>query len=147
LRRSPRPTGFTLIEALVALAIAAVTLTAIFQLQVQMARSQQRAQAVLAQVALQENALALIRDINVMERPEGQISLPGGDMVRWSATAVGEKRRNVTEASTYGRYEVQMFEVAVEIVSPGRRSPPALKIERLGWRRLDTVDAVSGQAF
>lgn len=130
-----------------ALAIAALTLTAIFQLQVQMARSQQRAQAVLSQVALQENALALVRDINVMERPEGQMSLPGGGIVRWSATAIGEKRRNVTEASTSGRYEVQLFEVTVEISSPGRRSPPKLTIERLGWRRLDSLDPVSGQAF
>lgn len=145
--RPPRAAGFTLIEALVALAIAAVTLTAIFQLQVQMARSQQRAQAVLSQVALQENALALIREINVMERPEGQTTLPGGDTVRWSARPLGESRRNVTEASTSGRYEVQMFEVTIETSSPGRRSPPDMTIERVGWRRLDSVDPVSGQGF
>ena len=35
--------GFSLIEALVALAIASMTLTAIFELQIQMTRNQQRA--------------------------------------------------------------------------------------------------------
>lgn len=134
-------TGFTLIEALVALAIAAMTMTAIFQLQLQMAQGQRRAQAVLQQVAVQENALALIRDINVMERPTGEFDLPGGDTIHWSATPRGAPQHNVGPASG-GRYEVQLFEVTVAIKRPGGRNPADMTIERVGWRRLDSAGTV-----
>jgi prepilin-type N-terminal cleavage/methylation domain-containing protein len=49
--------GFSLIEALVALAIASMTLMAIFELQIQMARSQQRAALAVEQVAAQERQI------------------------------------------------------------------------------------------
>lgn len=133
--------GFTLIEALVALAIAAMTMTAIFQLQVQMARGQQRAQAVLQQVTRQENALALVRDINFMERPSGQFAVPGEDVIRWRAEPRGTPRRTIA-TGTAGRYEVQLYEVTVQIERPGGRSPPDIVIERVGWRRLDTAETV-----
>jgi len=139
-RRVGVRSGFTLIEALVALAIAAMTMTAIFQLQTQMARGQQRAEAVLRQVAVQENALALVRDVNVMERPTGTFAIPGGEVIRWSATPRGEARRNVTLGSSSGRFEVQLYEVTVEMERPDGRNPPDMVIERLGWRRTDSAE-------
>ncbi|WP_428151651.1 PulJ/GspJ family protein [Brevundimonas sp.] len=132
-------TGFTLIEALVALAIAAMTMTAIFQLQIQMAQGQRRAQAVLQQVAVQENALALIRDINFMDRPTGEFVVPGAEAIRWSATPKGAAKRNIGPGAT-GRYEVQLYEVTIRIERPGGRNPPDMTIERMGWRRLDSVE-------
>lgn len=137
MRREVR-SGFTLIEALVALAIVAMTMTAIFQLQTQMARGQQRAQAVLRQVAVQENALALIRDLNVMERPNGQFVLPGNEVIRWNATPNGAPRRSMGAGT--GRYDVQLYRVTIEIERPDGRNPPDLTIERVGWRRLDTAE-------
>lgn len=140
IKRRKRP-GFTLIEALVALAIAAMTMTAIFQLQVQMARGQRRAQAVLQQVAVQENALALVRDVNVMDRPTGEFAIPGGEVIRWTATPKGAAERNRGPGSA-GRYEVQLFEVTIRIERPGGRNPPDMTIERVGWRRMDSVGTV-----
>lgn len=134
-------TGFTLIEALVALAIAAMTMTAIFQLQLQMAQGQRRAQAVLQQVAMQENALALIREINFMDRPTGEIVVPGAEVIRWSAKPRGGSKRNVGPGSS-GRYDVQLYEVTVQIVRPGGRNPPDMTIERMGWRRMDSAGTV-----
>ena len=141
MKRGRPNSGFTLIEALVALAIAAMTMTAIFQLQVQMARGQRRAQAVLQQVTAQENALALIRDINFMERPSGQFTVPGEEVVRWSAAPKDAAKRNIS-ASTTGRFEVQLYEVTVQIVRPGGHNPPDMTIERVGWRRLDSAETV-----
>jgi len=51
--------GFSLVEALVALAVASMALLAVFALQQQLARGQQRHQAALELVRLQRNALAL----------------------------------------------------------------------------------------
>lgn len=131
--------GFSLIEALIALTIAAITLTAIFELQQQMTRGQRRAADVMAQVAAQENALALIRNLNPMAQPEGLIELPQGDTVRWSAAPKTQVQRNAGFPTGDGLFDVQLFAVTVEVERRNGRSPAPLVIDRLGWRRVDAV--------
>lgn len=128
--------GFSLIEALVALAIAAMTLTAIFELQQQMIRGQRRAANALEQVASQENALALTRDLNPMEQPRGVIELPDGDTIRWSSDPKTEMRANAGFPTGDGMFQVQLFTVTVEIERRNGRSPAPLVFDRMGWRRM-----------
>ncbi len=128
--------GFSLIEALVALAIAAMTLTAIFELQQQMIRGQRRAANALEQVASQENALALTRDLNPMEQPQGVIELPDGDTIRWSSDPKTEMRTNAGFPTGDGMFQVQLFTVTVEIERRNGRSPAPLMFDRMGWRRM-----------
>lgn len=135
MRRAARE-GFSLVEALVALAVAALTLGAIFQLQVQMARGQARAAAVLEQVAAQESALVLLRDHNFMAEPVGERELGPGEVVRWQAEPIGAPRLNVGFGTGDGLFEVQRFRVRVEITGPPGRTPPLMELERVGWRRL-----------
>ncbi|WP_409019924.1 prepilin-type N-terminal cleavage/methylation domain-containing protein [Brevundimonas vesicularis] len=130
--------GFSLIEALVALAIASITLMAIFELQVQMARGQDRANRAIEQVAAQENALALIKNFNFTDRPEGRIEIPGGDTVFWTSEALTEPRINVGYMWGQGRFEITLYRVTVGIERPGANSPAPLTLERIGWRRLET---------
>jgi prepilin-type N-terminal cleavage/methylation domain-containing protein len=131
--------GFSLIEALVALAIAAMVLTAIFELQQQMARGQRRASDALEQVAAQENALALIRDVNPMEQPEGVIELPGGDVVRWTSTPKTEPRTNAGFPTGDGAFQVQLFTLTVQVERRNGRSPAPLVFDRMGWRRMTEI--------
>jgi prepilin-type N-terminal cleavage/methylation domain-containing protein len=128
--------GFSLVEALVALAVAALTLGAIFELQVQMARGQARAAAVLDQVAAQESALVLLRDHNFMVEPAGERALGPGQAVRWQATPIGSPQLNVGLGTGDGLFEVQRFRVRVEIAAAPGRVPPPMEFERVGWRRL-----------
>lgn len=128
--------GFSLIEALVALAIAAMVLTAIFELQQQMIRGQRRAADALEQVASQENALALTRDLNFMEQPEGVIELPEGDTIRWTSRPKTELRTSAGFPIGDGMFEVQLFTVTVEVERPNGRSPAPLSFDRMGWRRM-----------
>ena len=131
-----RRTGFSLIEALVALAIAAMTLAAIFELQVQMVRAQQRAAQALEQVMTQENALALTRDLNPMTQPVGRIDLPEGDTIRWRAQPHGRPMTNAGFPSGNGSFEVQLYTVTVNVDRREGRAPQPLVFDRLGWRRL-----------
>ena len=133
--RRPRE-GFSLIEALVALSIAAMTLTAIFELQQQMIRGQRRAANALEQVASQENALALTRDLNPIEEPQGAIQLPEGDTIRWSSEPKTEMRTNAGFPTGDGMFQVQLFTVTVEIERRNGRSPAPLVFDRMGWRRM-----------
>jgi len=128
--------GFSLIEALVALAIASMTLMAIFELQIQMTRNQQRAALAIEQVAVQENALALTRSLNPMAQPQGRIELPGGDVVIWSAEPRGERRVNAGFPAGQGAFEVQLYRVTVAVERAQGRPPAPLVFDRVGWRRL-----------
>lgn len=127
--------GFSLIEALVALTIAALTLTAVFELQSQLVRSQERASRVIEQVASQENALALLRDLNPMETPEGEIVIPDGDTIRWTSEARGPPRLNTGFPTGDGLYQVQRHTVTVTITRARGAAPPPLVFDRLGYRR------------
>ena len=131
--------GFSLIEALVALAIASMVLTAIFELQQQMARGQRRAADALEQVAAQENALALTRDVNPMEQPEGVIELPDGDVVRWTSTPKTEPRTNAGFPTGDGAFQVQLFTLTVQVERRNGRSPAPLVFDRMGWRRMTEI--------
>lgn len=133
--------GFSLIEALVALTIAAMTLTAIFELQQQMIRGQRRAADAMEQVASQENALAITRELNPMEQPQGVIELPEGDIIRWSSEPKTEIRTNAGFPTGDGLFQVQLFTVTVEIERLNGRSPAPLVFDRLGWRRMTGEDA------
>ncbi|MGQ2989718.1 MAG: prepilin-type N-terminal cleavage/methylation domain-containing protein [Brevundimonas sp.] len=140
IRREPRRRGFSLIEALIALAIAAMMLTALFQLQIQMARGQARAAAVLEQVSAQENALALTRDLNPMEEPTGEIVLPQGDTIRWRSSPKTRSQPNVGFPRGNGMFDVQLFTVTVEIIRPDRSPVSPLTFNRLGWKRKVEAD-------
>lgn len=133
--------GFSLIEALVALLIAALVLGAIFELQIQMIRGQQRAVDAMDQVRAQENAIALMRSVNPMAEPDGEIRLDGGDVIRWTAQAKTAARRNTGFPSGDGQFEVQLFTMSVEIQRATGRSPGPLVFDRVGWRRVDLPDA------
>lgn len=139
-----RRAGFSLIEALVALTIAAMTLTAIFELQVQMVRGQQRAAQAMEQVESQENALALTRDINFMARPTGELKVPGGDTIRWTAVAKGEPTLNAGFPTGNGRYQVQLFTVTVTIKRSAGREPAPMVFDRMGWAPLFTAQSGPG---
>lgn len=135
-----RREGFSLIEALVALAIASMVLMAILELQIQMARGQRRAEAAIEQVQEQENAIALVRDINPTEQPQGNVEMSRGAAVVWQARPVGQPRIGVGFPVGNGPYELQLYEVTVTIQRPQGSSPRPLVFERLGWRRLDGTD-------
>ena len=138
MRASQVRDGFSLIEALVALAIASMTLMAIFELQIQMTRSQQRAAQAIEQVAAQENALALTRNLNPMQQPQGRIEMPGGDTVVWESEPTGERRINAGFPAGDGAFEVQLYRVTVGVERAQGRPPAPMVFDRLGWQRLQS---------
>lgn len=140
-----RRAGFSLIEALVALAIASMTLMAIFELQIQMARGQARAERAVEQVASQNNALVMVRDINFTEQPQGELNLPGGDQIQWVAEPLTQPKINVGYGARSGLFEVTLYQVTVQIQRVGQAAPSPLQFERLGWRRL-SLNTISDEA-
>lgn len=133
--RCARREGFSLIEALVALTIAAMTLAAIFELQIQMVRGQERAVQALEQVAAQENAVALLSSINPMEQPTGTVTIPNGDTIRWTSEPRGQPIRQAGFPTGDAQYLVQKFTLTVEVERATGRSPAPMMFDRVGWGR------------
>ena len=135
--------GFSLVEALVALAIAALCFVAIFELQDQMTKGQVRLQRTLAAAEMERNALELGADVNMMAEPQGRRALTGGRTVRWTASRLTEPRRNAGFPVGDGSYDVALYDVQVVIETEGGRPLSHLRFARLGWRGNIGADALS----
>jgi prepilin-type N-terminal cleavage/methylation domain-containing protein len=131
-----RERGFSLIEALVALAIAAMALAAVFELQRQLAEGEQRHTRTLQLVALQKNALALTRDLNPTAEPAGAVPLAGGQTVRWASQPLTAPRTNTGLPTGEGSFELRLYRVRVDITDRTGRRLGGLDFDRVGWRRL-----------
>ena len=132
-----RRAGFSLIEALVALIIAALVLSAALALQYQLADGQRRYQKALTAAALERDAMVLTADINPTVQPVGEAPLAGGGLVRWTSTPRSEPRLNTGSASAGRRFELRLYRVSVVIIDGRNTVVGQLSFDRVGWRKLD----------
>ena len=140
-----RDAGFSLVEALVALIVASMALLAVYELQQQLARGQQRYEQALALAAMQRNALALTQDLNPTASPSGEAPLTGGRTVRWTSTPLTAPRANLGYTAGAGQFALRLYRVEVEILDARRRRLGTLSFERVGWRRLDATAAATAR--
>jgi len=131
--------GFSLIEALVALTVAAMVLLAVLELQHQIADGEAHYERALALAGVQRNAMALTEDINPAEKPAGEIPMAGGRILRWTSTPVTGFRRNVAYPAGNGRFEVRLYRLRVDLYDGQRRPLGTLSFDRVGWRPVDTL--------
>ena len=125
--------GFSLVEALVAIVIAAVALAAVFELQQQLVRGEARSEAVLVRARLQRNVLAITRDLNPMVEPSGAVTLGGGRSVRWTSVMIAPARPDA--GPTGPKYDVALYRVETLVTDGDGRVLAQVEFERPGWRR------------
>ncbi len=92
--------------------------------------------AMTLDVSTQRNALALVRDINPMATPQGEMAVSPGIELRWRATAISAVTRSVAYPAGDGDFDVALFRIDATVV---RNQKPALtfSVDSLGWRRRD----------
>jgi type II secretory pathway pseudopilin PulG len=129
-----RNAGFSLVEALIALIVAALVLMAIFELQRQLSHDQARYEQAMAATDRRRNALVLLRGVNPAERPFGALPLSGGRRVRWAAVPLTPARLNRDYPTGRGSYEMQLWRLDVRIETAQGRVIDAFQLDRLGWR-------------
>lgn len=121
-------------EALAALAIAAAMLAGVMALQHQLVDSQRRHDATLTASNLQRDALALIKDINPTDKPEGEITLPPNLTVSWTGEAISDSKLTAGFPQGDGNYTATLYSLTVTIRDQaGLDVIPAFKVERVGW--------------
>lgn len=126
--------GFSLIEALVALAIASVCLLALFGLQRQLVSSQRRYEAAVARAQAQRNILALVRELNPEAQPQGSTALPDGERLTWTSRPVSPLRQALTQGGSAGPYLVRVSAVEATLTDAAGAVKGRVSVERLGWR-------------
>ncbi|HLY81325.1 MAG TPA: prepilin-type N-terminal cleavage/methylation domain-containing protein [Caulobacteraceae bacterium] len=130
--------GFSLIEALVALIIAAMALAGVLELQRQLADGQRRYERALTVAGLQRDAIALLADVNPTATPQGTAPLTAGRSLRWTSTARGAPRLNTGEIRAGRRFELTLYRVQATILDRDGAALGELGFDRVGWRKLDT---------
>lgn len=133
--RQQRTAGFSVVEALIGVAVVGVAFIPLVEMQSQITRQYQRQAMLEDRLLAQRNALALLADVNVMAEPTGRRSLTDGRVLRWSTTPLTAESRSLRFLGGEGDFEVALFEVHAEIRDP-RQSPMRFSIEQLGWRRV-----------
>ena len=133
-RGRPKRAGFSLIEALVALAIASVCLLALFGLQRQLVSAQRRYEAAVARAEAQRNVLALVRDLNPEAQPEGSAALPDGERLSWTSRPASPLRPALTASGSAGPWLVRLHIVRAQLADAQGVVKGEVSVERMGWR-------------
>lgn len=129
-----RERGFTLLEAIVALAVLSAAGLALFAAMSQAMQMVERAERARRLDAASRDALARLEAIDVMAEPRGRFEVSGFD-VQWRADAVERPRANSTGFLEPGLYEVGLYAVRLELREAGRTAR-AVDIRRVAWRQV-----------
>lgn len=129
-----RSRGFTLLEAIVALAILAAAGLALFAGMSQSLQMVQRAQQARDIDTALRNALAWSDRINPMETPDGDQVL-GAWTLRWHAEPVEPPRDGATPSGQPGLYQVGLYRLQLELWRDGRLEREA-ELRKAGFRQV-----------
>jgi general secretion pathway protein I len=125
--------GFSVIEALVALAIVALVLMPLIALQTQVTRTFGRQAQLHDQITAQRNALAVLREINLMPEPVGERRLAPGTRLRWIARPISRPARSLEFLGQGGPFDVALYRVDA-VVETDTGPVTSFAIEQVGWR-------------
>jgi general secretion pathway protein I len=131
--KQSRQAGFTLLEAVVALAILAAVLIPLYTLVGGAMQSMLRARDASERAANELNLLAALATINPAQRPQGQMQL--GDLVlSWQAREVVAPVRGAGYPAGASSFEVGLYDVDAVLRDAAGRAAAQRTARRVGWR-------------
>lgn len=128
-RRAQR--GFSLLEAIVALAILASAGMVLFASMNQSVQMVQRAEASREADSALRNALAWMETVNPAQTPQGEQVL-GEVTLRWDSELVEPARDAMTGYLQAGLYQVGLYRMRLELSRDGERMAE-VDLRRVGW--------------
>ena len=130
--------GFSVIEALAAIALLSIAMLPLFELQRTLSQSAIRLEQATADLDAQQSALSLISALNPMEMPEGEENL-GAWTVSWTSELItGEAPADGYAGSS--NFAVNLYDVTVQVRRADRTRE--FTVRKLGWRYLGEVGGV-----
>ncbi len=129
-RRHPQA-GFSVLEALVAVALIAVAFLPLLVLQGQLTRTAIGAERAEIALRAKQNALEYLKALNPSLRPEGSEPL-GDTIMEWYAESISDTRPAVSMFGEKGRFDVTLYKVYVRLNYPDGRAE-IFEVRRTGW--------------
>lgn len=126
--------GFSLLEAIVALAILASAGLVLFASMTQSVLMVSRAEASREADSALRNALAWMETVNPALIPQGEQGL-GDVTLRWDARPIEPPRDAMTGYLQAGLYEVGLYRVRLELFRDGQSIAQA-ELHRVGYRQV-----------
>ncbi len=136
-----RDAGFSVLEALVAMAVLAGALLPLLALQGQFVRTTEALERSEQRLSVQDTALAHISALNLNQTPSGEMTTPYA-RVRWQSTPAAGPHMGRTAGGFPSRYEVTLYNVDIGIDYNSGASE-ILRLQGIGWRpTLSVFDAL-----
>lgn len=133
--RDPYQSGFSLLEAIVAMVLISVAGLALFSWINTSFIGLNRIQESNARAAAETNALQYLQTINPMERPNGTTTL-GKLKLEWKARPMGEPSPNILDSGSPGPFTVALYEVEANIEELPDVPLGRFTVRLMGYERL-----------
>jgi type II secretory pathway pseudopilin PulG len=133
-RPRSRVAGFTLIEAMAALAIASTIMVGVFAVMHQLIDGQRRYDAITRRANIEHDAIALVRDVNPSNVATGDLPMPPNMILHWTSEAISDPKLTTGFPRGDGNYTATLYRITVNVDdAAGHDVIPPFTLERVGW--------------
>ncbi|MBF2760389.1 MAG: hypothetical protein ISN28_08980 [Ectothiorhodospiraceae bacterium AqS1] len=135
--------GFSLLEAVVALAVFAGVGMSLYALLNNSLLGLSRAKDVAHQEAAVYRAFDYLHAINPRMQPQGQADIGGNYLVKWTSTLVEPVRQSQGTQGGKGLFEVGLYAVDIELIhneESTERSVGEYRLRLVGYEKVRTLD-------
>jgi general secretion pathway protein I len=129
-----RASGFSLLEAIVAMTLVAIAGLALFSWINASFDSINRLDAATARARAQLNALEWMKTVNPMVRPSG-VETQGSLRIEWESRELAPAQRSLSEMNTPGLFVVALYEVTVKVEQLPSVPRFVIVLRQMGYRR------------
>lgn len=130
--------GFSLLEAIVALTVFSICALALYGWLAVNVNALGRVEARSAGVRDGRTALALLEAVNPMTTPQGERTLPGGLVVRWTSQEVVKRKPGVAPSGMPLVFDLALYDMDVRVLRAGRQVT-RFAVRRAGWETVRTM--------
>ena len=124
--------GFSLLEAIVALALIGLAGTALFSWLDSTLIAASRVRDVNSEALLMLNALPIVEQVNPMQTPEGNLKA-ASLTVSWKSRPLGDLRDSTPPGENEGLFRMGLYEL--DVVATGPHDGAAhFTLRRVGWK-------------
>jgi general secretion pathway protein I len=142
--RAAAQAGFTLIEAIVALVLLAITLMPLYEWVGRSLVGMIRVADASRQAEAQLSAVSVVAAVNPMAEPSGAVDA-GSYRIRWQSTPLTDPVDNSGYPRGVGLYQVALYRVRAEVIR-GDQIWFAFDVDQMGYHRVRTLQVFSAPA-